>query len=120
MIMPFFSPGAPNLRTRKAAGPDAQKTEAETLSQSMTRDDASDFIAVYRETLREWSRVVTGSLTGDGDELFRQLDRGQDQLAAIALTFPDFSYEIDTLIKSRRAPVGSVAQGHEPTAYKGS
>lgn len=55
----------------------------------MTEREADLFIANYRVLLKQWAKVVAGTAEGDIDELYRQLDRGQDTLAAIATRFPN-------------------------------
>jgi len=106
--MPFTSGSqiTPAIKAKGTVLIDPENEVSKAVSQAMTREDAGDFIAVYRQKLKAWSAAANGSSPGQGDSLFYQLETGQDQLAAIALLFPDMSYEVDSLIKSRRVPTG--------------
>lgn len=66
-----------------------------------TEREADLFIANYRALLKQWGMVVAGAADGDSDGLYRQLDEGQDTLAAIATLFPDKAYSVDVLINAR-------------------
>lgn len=66
-----------------------------------TEREADLFIANYRVLLKQWANVVAGTAEGDSDGLYRQLDEGQDTLAAIATRFPNKAYAVDVLINAR-------------------
>ncbi len=66
-----------------------------------TEREADLFIANYRVLLKQWAKVVAGTAEGDSDGLYRQLDEGQDILAAIATRFPNKAYAVDVLINAR-------------------
>lgn len=67
----------------------------------MIREDAEAYLARYRSLLKAWTMAVGGFADGDSDVMYRQLETGQDELARIALAFPEKSYDIDMLINSR-------------------
>lgn len=67
----------------------------------MTLQEADDFINSYRALLKAWTLSVGGFSDEDGDLLYRQLEEEQEQLAEIALAYPERSYFVDILINSR-------------------
>lgn len=67
----------------------------------MIPEDAEAYLAEYRALLKAWTMAVAGFADGDSDAMFRQLERGQDELARIAMVYPEKSYDIDMLINSR-------------------
>ena len=67
----------------------------------MTRQEADDFIKGYRAKLEAWTLCISGFSDQDSDDLYRQLEEGQDELANIALAFPEKGYSVDMLINSR-------------------
>ena len=71
------------------------------LDRTMTRQEADDFIGNYRALLKAWTFSVAGFSAQDSDALHQRLEAGQDQLADIALQFPEKSYSIDMLINAR-------------------
>lgn len=68
---------------------------------SMTLQEADDFLSSYRALLKAWTLSLGGFSNEDGNLLYRQLEEGQEQLANIALTYPERSYSVDMLINSR-------------------
>lgn len=106
IFMTFHEPNAPSVQ-RRAPATSGDHEPVETATTSMTRQDACNFVSDYRKTLRAWLIAVHSSSPSEGDVLFRQMDMEQDQLAAIALAFPDLSYDVDALIKSRQSPFRS-------------
>ena len=67
----------------------------------MSREDAEECLANYRAVLKAWTEAVTGVGDGDCDALYWLLEIEQDDLAQMALSYPDMSYAIDTLIAAR-------------------
>jgi hypothetical protein len=68
---------------------------------SMTLQEADEFLKSYRALLKAWTLSVGGFSDADDELLYRQLEEGQDQLADIALAYPERSYSVDMLINSR-------------------
>ena len=69
----------------------------------MSREDAEECLANYRAVLKAWTEAVTGVGDGDCDALYWLLDVGQNDLAQMALLYPDMSYAIDLLIAARNS-----------------
>ena len=67
----------------------------------MSREDAEECLANYRSVLKAWTEAVTGIGDGDCDALYWLLDVEQDDLAQMALLYPDMGYAIDGLIAAR-------------------
>lgn len=67
----------------------------------MTIQEAEAYLIQYRAMLRAWTMAVGGFSNDDSDVLYRKLEDGQDELARIALAFPEKSYSVDMLINSR-------------------
>ena len=77
----------------------------------MTIQQAEAYLIQYRAMLRAWTMAVGGFSDDDSDALYRQLEAGQDELAHIALAFPEKAYSVDMLINSRsRTWAGFAAQ----------
>ena len=87
----------------------------------MIREDAEVYLARYRSLLKAWTMAVGGFAEGDSDALYFELETGQDQLARIALAFPEKSYDVDMLINSRsRSWAGFTADRLPRPAHRGS
>lgn len=67
----------------------------------MTIQEAEAYLTQYRALLRAWTMAVGGFSNDDSDALYRKLEEGQDELARIALEFPETAYSVDMLINSR-------------------
>jgi len=67
----------------------------------MSREDAEECLANYRAVLKAWTEAVTGVGDGDCDALYWLLEVEQDDLAQMAILYPDLSYAIDGLIAAR-------------------
>lgn len=68
---------------------------------AMTIHEAEAYLIRYRAMLRAWTMAISGFSDDDSDALYRQLEEGQDELARIALAFPETAYSVDMLINSR-------------------
>lgn len=67
----------------------------------MTDSEAEALLKSYRELIKAWTMAVGGFSDGDSDSLYRRLEDGQDEIAKVALVFPEKSYSVDMLINSR-------------------
>ena len=65
----------------------------------MVRGAAEAYLARYRALLKAWTMAVAGF--ADGDMMFQELETGREELARIAMAFPEKRYDIDMLINSR-------------------
>ena len=71
------------------------------MDNPMTPQEAEAYLKNYRALLKAWTMAVGGFSNDDSDALYRKLEDGQDDLAQIALIYPEKSYSIDMLINSR-------------------
>lgn len=80
----------------------------------MTVEEAEEYLAGYRSTLKSWTMVVAGVSPGDERALFQWLEGGQDRLAEIAIRYPQKGYEVDMLINSRSRSWAGLVQNRPP------
>jgi hypothetical protein len=80
----------------------------------MTGLEAEQILQDYRALLKAWTMAVAGFTDDDSDALYFQLEKGQSQLADIALVHPDKSYSVDMLINSRSRTWAGFAEERIP------
>ena len=80
----------------------------------MSREDAEECLANYRAVLKAWTEAVTGVGDGDCDALYWLLEVEQDDLAQMAILYPDLSYAIDGLIAARSTQWARFAAERQP------